>query len=83
MNRRIIHFLTACSAIMAVVGAAITAQVLTDYLPAALPADSLTDAVRMIASIPGIDLLVTAIISAIMLSGIADFWRRDLAKLGR
>lgn len=84
MNRRHINFLFSCSAIMAVIGAAITAQVLTDYLPAALPAGNISDAVRAVAGgIPGIDLLVTAIISAIMLSGIADFWRRDLAKLGR
>lgn len=83
MNRRHINFLFSCSAVMAVIGAAITAQVLTNYMPAALPAGSLTDALRMIASIPGIDLLVTAIISAVMLYGIADFWRRDLAKLGR
>lgn len=80
MTRPQIHFFAVYSAILSVICAAITAQVLTDFLPSLLSDSTLRD---LLWHTPGINLLATAIISAIMIFGIADFWRRDLAKLGR
>lgn len=73
------HFTYACSAVMAVVCATLTASIVTTYGYSG-SAGWLPETLDALANMPHANPIIALVIGGLLLAGIADSWRRDLTK---